>query len=426
MSLIDIPYGDRKISFQIPDEKLAYQFKGQFPSPVEDLEAEVVKTLEKPAAGVSFSKLLKAGKKVMILSDNFARLTPCYQLLPPILRMIQDAGAQPEIMVASGNLREMNESELKRKFGEEIINSGVPIYQSRCRDSWDFEFLGLTSFGTPINIHRKVLEADVTLAVTMTQATLWGYGGGPSMILPGVSSYESTEWNHRLSTAKYSSVGYEPPKNLMRQDMVEHMNNSGLTMSLLAILDPGLRIIHLGAGETMAAHKVSVYKYDQYYTVDRNSLPGSGLDIAITGSFAGDRFFAHSCWAVANMDFFVKDGGAIILATPAEGGLAHYAYSKDYMPPTSESFRRLYEDIFYGKQPLWHAALWFPILKVLAKKELIVVTEKRNLPLFEKVKLKAVTSMEEAFKLALSSRGSKVSVGFFPFGKWILPKGLND
>ena len=121
MSMIDIPYGDRKISFQIPDEKLAYQFKGQFPSPLEDLESEVVKTLEKPVAGVSFSKLLKAGKKVMILSDNFARLTPCYQLLPPILRMIQDAGAQPEIMVASGALREMNESELKRKF----IKAGV-------------------------------------------------------------------------------------------------------------------------------------------------------------------------------------------------------------------------------------------------------------------------------------------------------------
>ena len=150
------------------------------------------------------------------------------------------------------------------------------------------------------------------------------------------------------------------------------------------------------------------------------------MDIAISGSFPGDRFFAHSCWPAANLDFFTRDGGTIILATPAPGGLAHYAYAGNYMPPDKDSFRRLYEDIFYGKQPLWHACLWMPVLQVLARKEIIVVTEEQNLRAFKQVQLPAVTNLDEALRMAMKKHGPKASIGVFPYGKWVLPKGLND
>jgi nickel-dependent lactate racemase len=369
---------------------------------------------------------LAKGKKVLILIDNFARLTPASQILPPILEMIAEAGARPEILVASGGLREMNEAELKRKLGDEILQSGIPVTQSRCKDSWDFEFIGLTTLGTPVNVHRKLLEADFSLAVTMTQATLWGYGGGGSMILPGVCSYETIEWNHRLTTGRFSGLGYEPPRNTMRRDIEEAAGLSGLSMSLLVVLNPDLQIIEVTAGETTAAHRASVEKYDRHYTVDKTAIPGGALDIAISGSFPGDRFFAHSCWAAVNLDFFTKDGGTIILATPAPGGLAHYAYAKDYMPPDKESFRRLFDDMFHGKQPFWHACLWLPVLQTLEKKEIIVVTEEQNLPAFKQVGLPAATRMEEAFRMAMKKNGPKAKVGVFPYGTWVLPKGLNS
>jgi len=212
----------------------------------------------------------------------------------------------------------------------------------------------------------------------------------------------------------------------MRQDIEEAAGMSGLSMSLLVILDPGLEVIEVTAGETNAACRASVAKYDRFYTLDRSTLPGGALDIAISGSFPGDRFFAHSCWPAANLDFFTRDGGTIILATPAPGGLAHYAYAKDYMPADGDAFRRLYEDIFYGKQPLWHACLWLPILRVLAKKDIIVVTEEKNFPAFKQVQLPASASLEAAFRMAMKKHGPEASVGVFPYGKWILPKGLND
>jgi nickel-dependent lactate racemase len=95
------------------------------------------------------------------------------------------------------------------------------------------------------------------------------------------------------------------------------------------------------------------------------------------------------------------------------------------MPPDKESFRRLFDDMFYGKQPFWHACLWLPILQTLKKKEIIVVTEEQNLPAFKEVKLPAEIRMEEALGSALKKHGPKAKVGVFPYGKWVLPKGLN-
>jgi nickel-dependent lactate racemase len=319
----------------------------------------------------------------------------------------------------------MTESELERKFGEDIIASGIPIYQNKARESWDYEFVGVTSYGTPISVHRRLLQADLSLAVSMTQATLWGYGGGGSMLLPGVCSAESIEWNHRMMTCPKCTVGYEPPENRMREDIEEATLMSGLDMSLLAILNPKLDIIELTAGETIAAHRASVRKYKTYFAFDVGTTPGGKLEVGISGSFPGDRFFAHACWPIVNLDPFVRDGGTIILATPVPGGLAHYSYAKDYMPPTPDALRRLYEDVFYGKQALWHACLWMPIIEVMAKKDVIVVTEPERVPDFDIVQIKAVTSLQAALDMVKEKYGPEVRVGHFPYGKWVIPTGLN-
>lgn len=426
MATIHVPYGVKgTLDFEIADRNLVLDTDVPFPGQMANLDQAILGALDNPVAGEPFSQRLERAQTVCILTDNFARLTPAQQILPPILQKIKQAGKKAEILVASGLLREMNETELKRKFGPDILDSGVPIYQSKAHETWDFEFVGVTIYGTPLSVHRRFLAADLTLAVTMTQATLWGYGGGGSMVVPGVSSFETVEWNHRLMTTPYSNVGYEPPLNRMREDIEDATRLAGLDMSLLAILNPSQEIIELTAGETIAAHRASVAKYDQHYTFDLEQIGGQ-VDVAIAGSFPGDFFFAHACWPVANLDHFVAEGGTIILCTPVPGGMAHYSYAKDYMPPTPEAIRRLYEDVFYGKQALWHACLWMPIIETMANKEVIVVSEPERMSDFELNKIKAVTSLDQAYELAQAKHGPDMRVGNFPYGKWVLPAGMND
>mgnify|MGYP001824690874 CR=1 FL=1 len=422
MATIQVPYGIKgTLSLAIDGRNLVLDTDVSFPGEMKDMDRAILAALDQPVAGPSFTDRLAGVQRVIILTDNYARLTPAHIILPPILKKIKDAGKKVEILVANGLLREMTETELKRKFGEEILGSDVPLYQSKAAETWDFEFVGVTNYGTPISVHRCLLEADLSLSITMTQATLWGYGGGGSMILPGISSFESIEWNHRMMTCPTCAVGYEPPLNRMREDIEDAARLAGLDMSLLAILNPKLEVIELTAGETIAAHRASVEKYQKHYAFDLSTIPGGILDVAISGSFPGDRFFAHSCWPIANLDHFVRDGGTIILATPAPGGLAHYSYAKDYMPPTPEAIRRLYEDVFYGKQGLWHACLWMPIIEALAKKACIVVTETERLPDFETVQIPAVDSLQKAYERVQARYGEEMRVGNFPYGKWVVP-----
>lgn len=423
MATIHLPYGaEGDLEFDIPDRNLILDTDVDFPGDIGDIHQAVLEALENPVEGASFSERLKSAEKVLILVDNWARLTPAHRILPPMLEAIRSRGNHVEIMVAHGLLRTMTESELERKFGPEILASGVPIHQSKAQETWDYEFIGVTSYGTPISVHRRLLQADLSIAVSMTQATLWGFGGGGSMLLPGVCSAETIEWNHRLMTCPKSAVGYEPPENRMREDIEEATVMSGLDMSLLAILNPKQEVIAFTAGETIAAHRASVEKYKTFYAFDMGSIPGGKLDVGISGSFPGDRFFAHACWSIANLDHFVRDGGTIILAAKVEGGLAHYSYAKDYMPYTPEARRRLFEDVFYGKQGLWHACLWMPIIEVMEKKEVIVVTEEERLPDFEVVRIPAVSTMQEAFDRVTAKYGKDLRAGSFPYGKWIVPK----
>ena len=422
MATIQVPYGIKgTLSLEIDDQNLVLDTDVSFSGEIKDLDKAILNALDKPVDGSSFSERLADAERVLILADNYARLTPAHLILPPILKKIKAAGKKAEILVANGLLREMTETELKRKFGEKILGSDVPVYQSKASETWDFEFVGITNYGTPISVHRRLLAADLSLSITMTQATLWGYGGGGSMILPGISSFESIEWNHRMMTCPTCAVGYEPPLNRMREDIEDATRMAGLDMSLLVILNPKLEVIELTAGETIEAHRASVEKYKKHYAFDLSTIPGGVLDVAITGSFPGDRFFAHSCWPIANLDHFVRDGGTIILATPAPGGLAHYSYAKDYMPPTPQAIRRLYEDIFYGKQGLWHACLWMPIIEVLAQKQCIIVTEPERLPEFETVQIPAVDSLQKAYETVQDRYGLEMRVGNFPYGKWVVP-----
>jgi hypothetical protein len=62
-----------------------------------------------------------------------------------------------------------------------------------------------------------------------------------------------------------------------------------------------------------------------------------------------------------------------------------------------------------------------PIIEVMGKKEVIVVTEPDRLSDFEQVKIPAVDSLQKAYDMVRDKYGPDLRVGNFPYGKWIVP-----
>lgn len=67
-----------------------------------------------------------------------------------------------------------------------------------------------------------------------------------------------------------------------------------------------------------------------------------------------------------------------------------------------------------------------PIIEIMARKDVIVVTEPQRLEDFALNHITAVTSLEQAYELARQKHGDTMRVGNFPYGKWVLPTALND
>ena len=79
---------------KIPAKNLAIVFDPPFPSPISDLSSAILRALDEPVAGLPFSARLGRGKRVLILIDNFARLTPADKILPPILDKLGNPGLE--------------------------------------------------------------------------------------------------------------------------------------------------------------------------------------------------------------------------------------------------------------------------------------------------------------------------------------------
>jgi len=425
MTHIEIPYGNDKLGFDVAGDIQVSVVNPRPSRPLRDLGRAVVKALERPIGSPSFRSLLSPGKKVALLIDNYARPTPAHAILPSILDMVTESKAEARIIVANGGLRATTDEELRIKLGEQILSSGIPVIQSVAKKQEDFTFLGVTSYGTPVAVHRAYHESDVRLGIHTTQMTLWGYGGGGSILLPGVSSFETIEWNHRLAISPGSiQTGYVGPRNHLRNDIEEAAELAGLDMVLNTVLNTEGEVVNMVAGVSAKSHRASIERFDQIYSY-RLEWP-ERADISISGSLRWDKYMAHACWPIATLDSVTKDHGTIILATPSPGGLAHFSYIRDYLPANRESWRRLLSDIFERKQELWHAMLWYPIHLVLQRKKVIVVTGEENVKSLRKMGVESSTSIDEAYDLALNRSPKNAKVLVAPYGKWMKPKGLGS
>lgn len=416
---LKIPYGVDWLNAEVEEKNV--KIKVEVPS-IQSFDDNVVadsvwNAMLNPIESPPFTSLVKKGDKVIILVDNFARATPAYLILPTVLKNLKDMGAKVKIIVANGALWQMSQQQLEEKLGLEILNS-VEVIQNKARETEKYRFVGVTRFGTPISVNKEFLDADVRLGIGLSQVNLWGYGGGGKILMPGVCSYESIEWNHRLSTAPGSSFGVMPESNPIRQDIEEAAEMAGLQMVVNVILNTDRKIIDIKAGKPRYVHQHSIKRYNEIYSY----FVEQEADISIAGSLPWDTLFAHACWAAVGLDGVTKNGGTMILASPSPDGIGHIVPIKNYLPVSSESLPKAFMDFYYRKAEFWDGVIWYKLLEVLTRKEMIVVTLEKNLEGFAKIGLNAVTTMEEALNQAFIKQGDQAKIAYVPFAKWCVPR----
>jgi len=188
---VQLPYGDHSLEVQVPRENLMGVL---YPDESgEDLahldERQILRSaLEHPIGTRRLCELAHNGQKVAIVTSDLTRPCPSDRLLPPVLEELALAGIPDQdirIIMGLGLHRPMTEQEIDQAISPAIHRR----FRVLNHDAEDTVRLGVTSRGTPVEIFRLVVEADVRVCLANLEFHYFaGYSGGAKSILPGVAS----------------------------------------------------------------------------------------------------------------------------------------------------------------------------------------------------------------------------------------------
>ncbi|HUG64484.1 MAG TPA: lactate racemase domain-containing protein [Gaiellaceae bacterium] len=422
------------LSLAIPEANLLAAIYPDEPAPVSDATEVARSALESPVSGPRFSDLVAGASKVAVIIDNQFRPTPQSKLLPPVLDALEAAGKPAVVVCANGKVFPMSDSDIDQKIGKDNLarmeRLGIEFHQNDPRNTDNYEYVGVSSRGTPVWLHKEVAACDVKITIGQAQSNHWGAGGGGKLILPGVVSDETIESNH-CAFVPSPQTHYGAYAGPMRSDIDEVATMCGLSATMNVVLDTHGRVIECLFGSHPDAHRKAIERFNEIYAYEH---PGTQADIAICGVFAPtDHLFFHTGWGCMSADFVVKDGGSIIYCSPSPGvstaigdfpGLALMDLMKPYMPPTPENYQTVLKDIHARAIQMWAGCIWVPIYEVMTRKHLSLVTLEENLGMAADIGLDATTSLDEAFAAAMERHGPDAKVIVLPYARYQLPANM--
>jgi lactate racemase len=422
------------LELEITEANLLAAIYPEEPAPVGDATAAARSALESPVSGPRFSDLIASASKVCVIIDNQFRPTPQSKLLPPVLDAIEAAGKPAVIVCANGKVFPMSDSDIDQKIGKDNLarmeSLGIEFHQNDPRNADNYEYVGVSSRGTPVWLHKAVAACDVKFTIGQAQSNHWGAGGGGKLILPGVVSDETIESNH-CAFVPSPQTHYGAYAGPMRSDIDEVATMCGLSATMNVVLDTHGRVVECLFGSHPDAHRKAIERFNEIYAYEH---PGTQADIAICGVFAPtDHLFFHTGWGCMSADFVVKDGGTIIYCSPSPGvstaigdfpGLALMDLMKPYMPPTPENYQSVLKDIHARAIQMWAGCIWVPIYEVMTRKHLSLVTLDENLEMAADIGIDATTSLDGAFAAAMERHGQDAKVIVLPYARYQLPANM--
>jgi len=181
----------------------------------------------------------------------------------------------------------------------------------------DLVTLGTTSRGTPVRLHRAVVDADLVIATGCIKPHYFaGFGAGVKAIFPGLGEATAIRVNHALKTADGARAGIVD-ENPCRLDLEEAV---GLlptpTFLLNGVCGPDGRVHAAVAGDPVTAFRRGCDLARPWFSVraSKASLVIASDALPVTASLYQAAKIASACAPL------VADGGALVLvAECAEG-----------------------------------------------------------------------------------------------------------
>src|ERR1019366_9314266 len=108
MPRLEIPYVNRTLEVEVPERNLVFDESPRNAPPASDFDGMLRTALSRPIGSPPLCDLIKAGQKVIIISDDNTRVTPTKRIIPVLLDFLNQGGVPDrdiQIIISSGTHR---------------------------------------------------------------------------------------------------------------------------------------------------------------------------------------------------------------------------------------------------------------------------------------------------------------------------------
>lgn len=312
---LSILYGKQVIDIALPEEN-AVDTVSYRNEPVPDPDLCIREALARPIGTLRLSEIAKGKRDAVILISDSTRLCPSDAFLGALVAELNAGGIADErisIVVALGMHRKQTETELIGLAGRDIYRRVRVINHSALPE--DCVRVGTTMQGTPVEINRTVVRADLRIATgNIEPHRLAGISGGVKALVPGVASQACIEHNHALSQRFPTEAG--DPDNAVHRDMEEALRFVPIDFLFNVIVNHRRELIAAVSGHVTMAHRAGVEIARRLFVVPTHKA--YDVVLASPGGYPKDTQLYQAVKSMLNAAELTKPGGTILLAARCE------------------------------------------------------------------------------------------------------------
>jgi len=419
----NLKYGKDSIKVSIPEKDIIAVLETKKMDKLSHPRACVVDAIKEPIGAQPIPQIVKAKEKVVIVCSDRTRTAKMDIVLPVVINELHESGIEYKditILFATGTHRLHTPEEQKKIIGP-FVPGEVKLLDHDAKDDANLALIGTTSRGNKIKINKLALDTDrVILCGGITYHYFAGFGGGRKSVLPGISGFDTIQFNHKLLMGKEPGSEMNPncitaklEGNPIHEDMVEAAKMLGPDFIVNTILNEDRELAKVVAGDLEKAHLEGCKYIDKYAKVKIQNK--ADLVIASSGGGTMDLNFVQSHKAMENASYALRDRGVMILIAETAEGLP----TDEYMQWIEMGSSKAIEDGLRKNFSIPGHTVYAAIHK--GERFKVIWVTKMDKEIVKKMGMIPVDSPEEALSKAYDILGDKRSTYVMPHAYTTLP-----
>jgi nickel-dependent lactate racemase len=304
----------KKEYFSLPAEWVPIHFvETEEETSLSSVEQMTHNALSVPIGTPPLKDLISGAQSVAIIVDDWTRPTPVAEILQVLLPHLVSNGFSREsvtIVIALGTHVAMTQEELGARLGRDVISHHKIVQH----DAWQTDLVPITipDDGRIMRINPEVARAEVKIGISsILPHPMAGYGGGPKILMPGVSNFEFIRDHHMRHTVNPRSIAGLTKGNPFHEDCMRAARVIGLDFSINCVYNQRGEIVRILGGGLETAFAASVEVCSEKLGVRFEEK----VDVTITSTYPhthGHQF----CKGLSAPDIVTKETGAIVMVAP--------------------------------------------------------------------------------------------------------------